>query len=247
MAIPLLLAAAPAIAQTASGLGQMLFSGRKKALKNLEQETKSSPMYQGSKSINDYYGQALSRYQENPYQSQQYQVAAQNAQRGTATGLNALQDRRSGIAGVSRMIGLQDQALQNAGVNAEQQRNQRFNQLGAATAQKNADDLRMFQTNVQTPYERRLNLANMRAQGTANVYNAGMSNLFGGLSNASTLLGNAYLNNDSSQSKLQSYRTPMEQTISTSKNTGMPQAPKTLPKRSAMNIQPMPMGIGLYQ
>lgn len=244
MPIPLLLAAAPAIAQTASGLAQMAFSGRKKALKNLEEQTNANPSYSGNRSINDYYNKALSRYNENPYQSQQYQVAAKNAQRGAAMGLGALQDRRSGLAGVSRMVGIQNQALENAGVNAEQQRNLRFSQLGGATSQKASDDLRMFQTNVMSPYERRLQLANMKAQGAANTFNAGMSNLFGGLSNASTLLGGVKGGEQSlSGQSASTFRTP-EQTISTPRNLGMPQAPMTL-TRKAMDIKPISRFIGI--
>ena len=189
MPIPLLLAAAPAIAQSAAGLSQMLFSGKNKARKQLEAETNKNPIYGGSKPISDYYNTALSRFQENPYQSQQYITAAKNAQRGTATGLNALQDRRSGLAGVSRMVAIQDQALENAGVNAENQRNQRFGALGQAANAKNADLLKQFQINQQNPYERRVNLANMKAQGAANVFNSGMSNLFGGISSLSSMLG----------------------------------------------------------
>lgn len=181
--MPLPLLAIPALAQSAAGLGQMLFSGKNKAQKQLEAETAKNPIYGGSKPISDYYNQSLARFQENPYQSQQYLTSAKNAQRGTATGLGALQDRRSGVAGVSRMIGIQNQALENAGVNAEQQRNQRFQTLGQATGQRSADLLRQFQINQQNPYERRVNLANMKAQGAANVFNAGMSNLFGGASN----------------------------------------------------------------
>lgn len=242
--LPLLLAAAPAIAQTATGLAQMAFSGKKKALKNLEEQTNANPIYSGNKSINDYYGAALSRFKENPYQSQQYQVATKNAQRGAAMGLGALQDRRSGLAGVSRMAGIQNQALENAGVNAERQRDLRFNQLGGATSQKASDDLRMFQTNVMSPYERRLKLANMKAQGAADTFNAGMSNLFGGLSSASTLLGGAKSGEQSLGSQSAStFRTP-EQTISTPRNLGMSQVPTTLTKK-AMDIKPISRFIGV--
>ena len=41
----------------------------KKAERELNAFAKQSPLYQGSKSINDYYQQAMNRYNENPYQS----------------------------------------------------------------------------------------------------------------------------------------------------------------------------------
>ncbi|MCE9537886.1 MAG: hypothetical protein K8R85_01530 [Bacteroidetes bacterium] len=98
-----------------------------------------------------------------------------------------MQDRRSGIAGVSRMVGIQNQALDTARVNAENQRNQRFGQLGGATQMQSAEDRRLFQQNVLSPYERRLQLANMKAQGATNVFNAGMSNLAGAGSTAAMM------------------------------------------------------------
>lgn len=165
--------------QAATGLGQMLFSGKNKAMRELEAQTKNAPMATRSKSISDYYNAALSRFQENPYQSQQYQNAIKNAQRATAAGLGAMQDRRGGLAAASRMAGIQNQAADAAGVRAEQERNQRFGQLAGATQMQSAEDRRLFQQNVLSPYERRLQLATMKAQGAANVFNAGMSNLAG--------------------------------------------------------------------
>lgn len=184
--LPLLAAAAvPAVV----GAFQSIFSGRKKATREMEAISANSPMYSGSKPINDYYTQALARYNENPYQSQQYQVAAKNAMRGTATGLNALGDRRSAIGGVGRLIGIQDQALDNAGVNAENQRNARFSQLAGATQMKNQDDLRKFDTNVMSPYQRKLQLATMKTQAANARFDAGLSNIAGAGMSLATMMG----------------------------------------------------------
>jgi len=76
---------------------------RKKRERELDEYAKQSPLYEGSKPISEYYQQALNRYNENPYQSLQYQIGQKNIQRATAQSLGALQDRRSAIGGISRL------------------------------------------------------------------------------------------------------------------------------------------------
>lgn len=180
----------PSIAQTGAGLFQSIFSGRRKQERELERQLGQSPMYQANKGIMDYYQQALNRFNENPYQSAQYKTAERNAQRLTSTGLSALQDRRSALAGVNRLVGVQNDALQNAAVQAEQQRNVRFNQLGSATQAQAGEQRRAFDINQMSPYLRRLQMQQMKT-GAANArFDAGLSNIFGGAGSASSILGN---------------------------------------------------------
>ena len=160
--------------QALGGAAQSIFSGRKRKERELNEFAKQSPLYQGSKSINDYYQQALNRYNENPYQSQQYQLGAMNAQRATAQGIGALQDRRSAIGGIGRLALGQNAAMQNLGAQAEAQRNQRFGQLGQAAQAKTAEDYKMFDINQMTPYNRQLQLKQMAAQAANDRANAGM-------------------------------------------------------------------------
>ena len=187
MPAPALLMAAPAIAQTVGGLFQSLFSGRKKAQREMEAQLDKSPAYTANKGISDYYQEALNRYNESPQQSAIYQNAMRNAQRTTAQGLGALQDRRSALAGVGRLAAIQNDAMANATAQAESRRDARFSQLGQATSAKAAEDRRAFDINVMTPYQRRLQMAQMKA-GAANARSdAGMQNMFGGLSNLSMM------------------------------------------------------------
>jgi hypothetical protein len=169
--------------QIGTGIYQTVSSGKNKRAKELEQFAQQSPLYKGSKSIDDYYQQALNRYKENPYQSQQYQLGAMNAQRATAQGLGALQDRRSAIGGISRLALGQNAAMQNLGAQAEAQRNARFGQLGGATQMKTAEDYKKFDINQMTPYNRMLQLKQWKAQAAADQYNAGMQSIAGGSSN----------------------------------------------------------------
>jgi len=160
---------------------------RKSRERELDQFAKNSPLYKGSKSIDDYYQQALNRYSENPYQSQQYQLGAMNAQRATAQGIGALQDRRSAIGGISRLALGQTSAMQNLGAQAEAQRNARFGQLGGAAQMKTAEDYKKFDINQMTPYNRMLQLKQYKAQAANEEYARDVSNTMGALSNAASI------------------------------------------------------------
>jgi len=161
--------------QAGAGALQSIFSGRKKREQELNDFAKQSPLYTPNKSIQDYYQQALNRYNENPYQSQQYQIGAKNIQRATAQGLGAMQDRRGGIGGASRLAEAQMGGMQNLGANAEAQRNARFGQFGQASQAKAAEDYRAFDINQMTPYNRQLQLKQMAAQAANSRFNAGLS------------------------------------------------------------------------
>lgn len=188
MPVPALLAAAPAIAQTVGGLFQSLFSGRKKAQREMEGVLNNSPKYTANKGIADYYQESLNRYNESPYQSAIYQNAMRNAQRVTAQGIGALQDRRSALAGVGRLAAIQNDATQNAVAQAEGRRDARFSQLGQATQMKAGEDRRAFDINVMNPYQQRLQMAQMKASAANARHDAGLQNMFGGLSNAGMAL-----------------------------------------------------------
>ena len=242
------IAAAGTVGSLAMGGIQMASANRqqRRAQAELERQAANSPLRKESKSLNDYYQQALNRYRESPYQSAAYQQAMQNARRTTASGLGALQDRRSAIGGISRLGGMESNASLRAVAQGEQMQAQRFSELSRATQMKKRDEDELFDINVMTPYQRRLQLEQMKGAAAGERYNAGMQMAGQGLSNAA-MIGMQYMGSNTGQSPFSVSATPMEQTVSTPLQTGMPQAPKTLPRRSAMNIKPMPMGIGRYQ
>lgn len=167
------------VAQGLLGLGQTLFSGKRKAEKRLERL--QTPTYGGNAGITNYYNQALQRFNTNPFQTAQYQTSMNNAGRTTAFGLNALQGRGSAIGGISRLAALQNDASLRAGAIAEQNQNQRFNQLGSATGMKYQDDLKRYQQNVLAPYEKQYSLLAAKASGANKTAGAGIQNIFGGL------------------------------------------------------------------
>lgn len=155
-----------------AGIG--LFDNSEKKLERMK-----SPTYSQNKSIMDYYNTALQRYNVDPYSSSQYQLQKQNANRGLASGLKALQDRRSAIAGVSGVLQGYNDSLLRAGAAAEGERNQRFGQLGQAAGMKANEDDKAFQINEQAPFERKYNLLAMKAAGRNQMANAGLTNIFG--------------------------------------------------------------------
>jgi hypothetical protein len=177
--------------QTLFGIGQSIFGGNKQKKAQDELENLQTPTYNSNASILDYYNKALQRYNTNPYQSQQYQYGIQQGQRNTAAGVNALQDRGSAVGGISRLIALQNDNALKQGISAEQEQDQRFGQLGGATQMKSADDQYAFGINKLMPYQKQLDLLTAKAGGGGDVLNAGLSNIFGGLSSATMANGSS--------------------------------------------------------
>ena len=175
-------------AAISTGIGALtaIKSGKqqKKSQAELERQAQNSPLRKESKSLNDYYQQALNRYNESPYQSAAYQQAMQNARRTTASGLGALQDRRSAIGGISRLGGMERDASLGAVAQGEQMKAQRFSELGRATQMKKSNEDELFDINVMTPYQRKLQLEQMKGAAAGERYNAGMQMVGQGLSNA---------------------------------------------------------------
>lgn len=174
--MPLPILAGLGAAQSLFGLGQALISGgkAKRAQRNLEGLIENAPKTTSSASISDYYNKAS----QNPYETSMFRMQQQNINRGTSAGLGMLQDRRSGLAGVSSLIRTQNDSLLRAGANAEQQQ---WGRLADATRLKNADDQRVFQINKMLPFQQKMSLYASQAAGANQGVNAGIQNIFGGI------------------------------------------------------------------
>lgn len=158
-----------------AGIG--FFKG-KKARK--EYENLQTPTYDKSRSITDYYNQALNRYQQSPTQSNLYKMQAQQIARGTAQGLSSLGDRRSALAGVPALIQGQNDSYLKAAAAAEQDQNQKFSQLGSATQAMAGEERQAFNINKMLPYQRKNEILGQKASGYAQLLNAGLQNWSGG-------------------------------------------------------------------
>ena len=172
------LAAASAGLQTLAGLGQTLFSGVKKANKNLENFANS---YKPNASIMELYDKSLANYSANAYTSQAYQNQTNNINRNLATGLNAAQSRRGGLASLSGLVTGANTANAAAGAAAENQQARNLSLLSQATGMKAREDYK--------PFEMKYNLLAAKAGAAARTKQQGLQNLFGGLSNGAMLLG----------------------------------------------------------
>ncbi len=180
-----MIGAALAIGQGLYGLYNSIKSGQEADdnQKRLEKMAGNSPLKKESPEINNYYQEALNRYQENPYQSAFYKQAQQNSQRAFASGISALNDRRS-AGNFNKLYGMQNNALQNAMVQAENYKAQQFRNLGQASQAKAAEESQMFDINQATPYNRQFGLQQMKSQASNDRFNAGLNMLAQGVSNA---------------------------------------------------------------
>jgi len=226
-------AATIALAGTAASVGmgayQMASSNKaqKRAQAELERQAQNSPLRKESKSLNDYYQEAKNRYNENIYQSAAYQQAMRNADRTTAAGISALQDRKSAIGGVTKLSRLKGEALNNAILGGEYARNQRFSELGRATQMKKGDEDELFDINVMTPYQRKLQLEQMKGAAAGERYNAGMQMVGQGLSNALSYATNLEYTDPELGKKPP--KTPLVNTSLTSNRFSMPGYKAKLP------------------
>lgn len=200
-----------AIAQAGLGLIQGIVGGikAKKAQKQLEKL--QSPTYKQNDGIMKYYNEALARYGVSPSDSALYKRQQQNINRGVSTGISALQDRRSALAGTSSLLRNANDASLNAEVAAENQRNQRFGQLGGAAQMKAGEDRMAYQQNELAPFERKYNLLAAKAGANNQTVNAGISNIFGGLQNMSNMkmIDKMYANDGSGGTGSKSVETGM--------------------------------------
>lgn len=156
----------------AAGVAQTAISASKakKAQKALEDQANS---YQPNSSIMDYYSKALQRYNTNPTKSPTYKYAEASGQKGLATGLNYLQDRRSALAGVAPMVQNYQDNMLKAAAQAEQQQGQELGALGGATGAKAQEE--------KYPFEMKYNLNALKAGAANQGVNAGLSNAYSGL------------------------------------------------------------------
>lgn len=169
------------------GLAQTVIGGINAHSAQKKIENTPTPAYTPNKGIHDYYQEALNRYQTSPYASMMYQQAQNRIAQSQAAGINALQDRRSAIGGIGAIVGQGERALGQAGVQAEAGRRQDFSTLGRAAEMQSNDDQTAFQYNQLLPYQKRMSLLGAKAAGGNSMMNAGMQNIFGGISSAAEL------------------------------------------------------------
>lgn len=168
----------PVIAKGLYGFAQSIFGGgaRRAAEKDLENQVRN---YKVSPGIIDYYNKALARYSTNPYTGQFYTNQSNQINRNLATGINAAQDRRSGLSAISTLTRGANDAASRAAATAEQLQGQQLGQLGAAAQAKNAAE--------QKKFDLKYNLTAQKAGQSATRENQGYQNVYGALSDYAKL------------------------------------------------------------
>jgi hypothetical protein len=178
----------PVGAQLLGGALQAAFSGKREKEAALEQQAANAPKYQGSSALNDYYQKSLQQANTAAQQSAMYKQNMNLIRRNLAQGLAAgAGSGQLGQGGVAKLVAGANDASSNALVGAEQQRERRFAQLGNVTQQKAGEDFRKFQINQQAPWETKYNLLAAKAAKAAEQQAAGLSNIYGGLTQGAKL------------------------------------------------------------
>ena len=208
--LPLLV---PALAQAGIGVLQAATSGAGKAQRDFENFAKKRPVAAESKSLNDYYQRSINEVNQNPYQSAQYLISKQEADRRLASGIGAMQGRGGALNAISKLDLMRTDAQNQAIRNAESYRGQNLNRLGQATQMKTALDRYLYDVNQATPFNTMLGIKQMKSAAANERLNAGLSMIGGAASNYA--MGSMFGNNTAATKttpdvpNLTSYNTPV--------------------------------------
>jgi hypothetical protein len=174
------------------GVGQALFGGisaanaaadARREQRILEKRAATSPLQKASPELSDYYQQALNRYKENPFTTPYYLETVKQGDRAAANALGAMQTRGAALGSVGRINQILADTKNRGIAGAVQNKNAQFSQYGQAAQARAAEQNRLFNVNQQAPYERMLQLQQLKAQAANDRYSAGMSTLAQGLGN----------------------------------------------------------------
>lgn len=172
----------------ASGIAQIIGARKRKKEKELEAHAANAPQYVGSSALDQYYQQSLQRANTAAQQSALYKQQINAANRSLAAGIGAATASGGGQGAISKLVQGNVDATGRAITGAEQQKEQRFGQLGQVMQQKAAEDARKFQINKQQPWETKYNLLAARAAQAAQQQQAGFSNIAGAVASAGNVL-----------------------------------------------------------
>jgi hypothetical protein len=179
------------------GVGQALFGGisaanaaaaARREQAALGRIAAASPLQKESPELAQFYKQAESRYQENPFTTPYYLETVKQGDRAAANALGAMQTRGAALGSVGRINQILADTKNRGIAGAVQNKNAQFSQYGQAAQARAAEQNRLFNVNQQAPYERMLQLQQMKTQAANERTNAYQSMAVQGLSNAGQYL-----------------------------------------------------------
>lgn len=181
----------------------------------LEKLAANSPLRKQSPELSEYYQQSLNRYNENPFTTPYYMETVKQGDRGVANALSAMQTRGAAVGSIGKINQILADTKNRGIAGAIQNKNAQFSQLGQATQMKKNEADQLFNTNQQAPYERMLQLQQLKTQAANDRYNAGLNMAAQGVSNATQYgiakeMYNPTVKTDNSNvsNLVQSYKTP---------------------------------------
>jgi hypothetical protein len=175
------------------GIGQALFGGisaanaaaaARRQQAALERIAAASPLQKESPELAQFYKQSESRYKENPFTTPYYLETVKQGDRAAANALGAMQTRGAALGSVAKINQILADTKNRGIAGAVQNKNAQFSQYGQAAQARAAEQNRLFNVNQQAPYERMLQLQQLKSQAANERYSAGMSTLAQGLSSA---------------------------------------------------------------
>jgi hypothetical protein len=172
---PLLAALLPSAIQGVAGLFQSATSGAGAAERNLEKFAKQNPLAKRSKSLDDYYQRSLNEVNQNPYQTSQYLISKQEADRRLAAGIGAMQGRGGALNAISKLDLMRTDSQNQAIRNAEAFRGQNLNRLGQATQMQIGQDRYLYDVNKATPFNTMLGIKQLKSAAANERYNSGIN------------------------------------------------------------------------
>jgi len=169
--------AIPLAGAAISGISSLVAAGkRNKSERDLEKFAATDRL---SSSILDYYNKAYNQYSPNAYQSAEYNAQMRNVLGSQAAGINALQNRRSALAGIPSITQATNVATQRAGAGAEAAQRANLGILGQAAGAKAREEQRLF-GNI-------FNLKAQKAAANAATQRQYTQSMFDSLGNAGSL------------------------------------------------------------
>lgn len=153
----------------------------------MERMARQSPIQKESPELAEYYQQVSSRYKQNPFSDPYYLERIKQANRASANMLGQAQTRGAALALIPKINqGLMDAS--NRGISdVMQNKDRQLAQLGSAAQMRKSEQNQLFDINQMTPYNRVLQLQQLKTQAANDRYNAGLSMAAQGFGNLAQL------------------------------------------------------------